>query len=156
MDEDQFYPLWLYQKLVEDDLPWGNKSSYDLSGFLSKYTLHDSYWVGLFLHVAFDKSATLAFQWDSVWLPDEVVKGSYFVDDWPFLFIRINQLDEMSTANFVELDRVNRAIGDVEVLEIEGAMYLAVDDVYGGQVNLVFNGEYSILALNPDGSVLSI
>lgn len=45
------------------------KSPHNLEEFLDKYTLHDSFWVGLFHHVAFDRSVTLAFQWDSVWLP---------------------------------------------------------------------------------------
>lgn len=65
-DDDPWYPDWLYIKLIEDTLPWDKKSEHSLESFLKKYTLHDSYWVGAFHHVAFDKSVTLAFQWDSL------------------------------------------------------------------------------------------
>jgi len=123
---------------------------------MKKYTLHNSFWVGVFHHVAFDQSVTLAFQWDSVWLPDEVKVGTSYVDDWPYLFIKIEDVTEVTKSNFVGLDRVNRAIGDAEVLDLEGSTHLAIDDVYGGQVNIVFTGKHSILALNPDGSELKI
>jgi len=156
LDDDQFYPDWLYKKLIEDDLPWDKKSNHDLESFLGKYTLHDSFWVGVFHHVAFDKSVTLAFQWDSVWLPDEVKEGTSHVDDWPYLFIKIEDVTEVTKANYIDLDRINRAIGDSEVLELEGSTHLAIDDVYGGQVNIVFTGKHSILALNPDGTELKI
>ncbi|MBQ4880578.1 hypothetical protein J8M21_25600 [Pseudoalteromonas luteoviolacea] len=156
MDNDQFYPDWLYKKLIEDDLPWEQKPSHDFEEFLSKYTLHDSFWVGIFHHVAFDRSVTLAFQWDSVWLPDELKEATSHVDDWPYLFVKITEVEEISKANFVELGRINRAIGGAEILKLEGTKHLAIDDVYGGQVNIVFKGKYSIIALNPDGSVLRI
>ena len=156
MDDDQFYPDWLYKKLIEDDLPWEQKSPYNFEEFLGKYTLHDSFWVGVFHHVAFDRSVTLAFQWDSVWLPDEVKEGTSHVDDWPYLFVQLHEVEEVSKANFVELDRINRAIGGAEIIKLEGANHLAIDDVYGGQVNLIFKGKHSIIALNPDGSVLEI
>jgi len=69
-EEEEEYPDWLYRDLVEDSLPWENKSPYDLESFFERYTLHDSNWVGCFLNVAFTQDAILAFQWDSVWLPD--------------------------------------------------------------------------------------
>lgn len=156
MNDEQFYPDWLYRKLIEDDLPWDKRSEYCLEAFLKKYTLHDSFWVGLFHHVAFDRSVTLAFQWDSVWLPDEVKEGTSHVDDWPYLFVQIEEVYEVTKANFVDLNGINRAIGGAEVMEFEDATHLAIDDVYGGQVNIVFKGKHSIIALNPDGSVLKI
>jgi len=156
LDDYQLYPDWLYKKLIEDDLPWDQKSPYDLEEFLSKYTLHDSSWVGIFHHVAFDRSVTLAFQWDSVWLPDEIKEGTSHVADWPYLFVQLEDVEEVSKANFVELGGINRSIGDAETMKLEGAIHLAIDDVYGGQVNVVFKGKHSILALNPDSSVLKI
>jgi len=156
LESEQFYPNWLYRKLIEDDLPWDQKASLTLETFFEKFTLHDSYWVGIFHHVAFDSSVTLAFQWDSVWLPEEVKKGTSHVDDWPYLFFQIDGVKEMRTSNFEELDGINRAIGGGEYLMLEGESNLAIDDVYGGQVNISFSGGASILALNPDGSILII
>lgn len=156
LDNDQLYPDWLYKKLIEDDLPWDKKSNYCLESFLEKYTLHDSLWVGVLHHLAFDRSVTLAFQWDSVWLPDEVKEGTSHVGDWPYLFIKIDNVREISKANFVDLDGINRSIGGSDCLSLEGVTHLAIDDVYGGQVNIVFKGKHSILALNPDGTELKI
>ncbi|WP_461535053.1 hypothetical protein [Spongorhabdus nitratireducens] len=156
MDDEQFYPDWLYKKLIEDDLSWDKKSTLDLDSFLKKYTLHDSHWVGLFHHLAFDRSVTLAFQWDSFWLPDDIKAYSPLVDDWPYLFIKIDDVNEVTTANYADIDGINRAISGAETLDMGGAIHLAIDDVFGGQVNLVFKGSQDIIALNPDGSVLSI
>ncbi|MGF1733564.1 hypothetical protein [Photobacterium kasasachensis] len=156
MKDDQFYPDWLYKKLIENDLPWHKKASLSLESFCEKYTLHDSFWVGVFHHVAFDQSVTIAFQWDSVWLPDDIKEGTSYFDDWPFLFFQLEGVKEVTTANFENLDGINRAIDGAEFLELDGEQHLAIDDVYGGQVNIVFTGKYSILALNPDGSMLKI
>lgn len=156
MDDEQFYPDWLYKKLIENDLPWDQKANLNLESFFEKYTLHDSFWVGVFHHVAFNQSVTLAFQWDSVWLPDEVKEGTSHVDDWPYLFIQLERVKEVSTANFEDLNGINRAIGGGEILRLESDLHLAIDDVYGGQVSIVFNGNHSILALNPDESILII
>ena len=156
MEDEQFYPDWLYKKLIENELPWDQKANLSFESFFEKYTLHDSFWVGLFCHVAFDQSVTIAFQWDSVWLPDEIKEGTSHVDDWPYLFVQLEGVKEVSTDNYEELNGINRAIGGAEIVKIDGANHLAIDDVYGGQVNIVFTGEYSILALNPDCSVLKI
>ncbi len=78
------------------------------------------------------------------------------MDDWPYLFMKIEGVKEITTANFVNLDRINRAIGGAEVMDSDGSTLLAIDDVFGGQVNVVFASKHSILALNPDGSALNI
>lgn len=154
MSEDQFYPGWVYRDLIEDNFPWESKSSLDLESFLEKYTLHDSNWVGLFLDVAFSQNAILGFQWDSVWLPDEIKVGTSHCDDWPYLFLKISNVEETSTSNFEDIGLTNRTIGNAELLKIDGKTHLAIDDVFGGQVNIVFSGHCSILAMNPDKSVL--
>ncbi len=156
MSEEQLYPDWLSKKLIEDDLPWDKKSSLTMESFFEKFTLHDSYWVGVFHHLGFDQSVTLAFEWDGVWLPDEIKKDTSLTEEWPYLFIQINDVKEIATENYSDIGNVNRAIGGGEVLAIDGNNHLAIDDVYGGQVNIVYNGELSILALNPDGSLLKI
>jgi hypothetical protein len=156
LEDEQLYPDWLSKKLIEDDLPWGDKSSLSIESFFEKFTLHDSYWVGVFHHLGFDQSVTLAFEWDAVWLPDEIKRNSSLVEEWPYLFFQINGVKEISTANYNDLGSVNRAIAGGEVLNIDGNNHLAIDDVYGGQVNLVYNGELTIMALNPDGSSLAI
>lgn len=156
MSEEQLYPDWLSKKLVEDELPWNEKSSLSIESFFEKFTLHDSFWVGVFHHLGFDQSVTLGFEWDAFWLPDDIKKSISTVEEWPYLFFQINGVQEITTNNYIDIEGTNRAIGGGEVLNIDGLNHLAIDDVYGGQVNIVYNGELSILALNPDGSVLKI
>ena len=156
MSENEKYPDWLYRDLVEDSLPWESKSPYELKEFLGRYTLHDSYWVGCFSNVAFNQDAILAFQWDSVWLPDNIKKSAPQIDEWSYLFLKLSGVTEISTANYKDVLGMSRAIGGVEVELIDGKYHLAIDDVYGGQVNVLYQGRCAILALNPDRSVLII
>lgn len=156
MHNEDFYPSWLYKKFIEDSLPWSTTASLELVSFLEKYTLHDSFWVGIFNHVAFDNSVTLAFQWDAVWLPDEVKARLSPVGDGLYLFIKLVGVKEVRTENYIELSGVNRAIAGAEIMDLDGVSYLAVDDIYGGQVNVEFTGKHFILALKPDCTELNI
>jgi hypothetical protein len=156
-DDEQFYPDWVYRRVIENNLPWDKKSDHNIETFLDTYTLHDSSWIGIFYDIKFDQSVTLGFQWDSVWLPDNIKEGTSHVDDWPYLFIKIDSVKEISTNNFEELYyELNRTIRRAEITKIEEMYYLTIDDVYGGQVNIVFSGDHYILALNPDCSKLKI
>ncbi len=89
--EDNFdaltHPDWVYQELVENYLPWQQGKKMSFQEFDRKYTLHDSYWLGIFFDVAYEKAATLAIQWDAVWLSDAVKERTSVVADWPYLFI---------------------------------------------------------------------
>ena len=156
LEDEQLYPDWLSKKLIEDDLPLHEKSSLTIESFFEKFTLHDSYWVGVFHHLGFDQSVTLAFEWDAVWLPEEIKKSTSIIEDWPYLFFQIKGVQTITTDNYSDIGNVNRAIADGEVLNMDGANYLAIDDVYGGQVNIVYKGPLTILSLNPDGSTLII
>jgi len=51
---------------------------------------------------------------------------------------------------------MSRTIGGAEVELIDGKYHLAIDDVFGGQVNVLFQGNCSIVALNPDRTLLTI
>ncbi len=156
MEDEQLYPDWLSKKLIEDDLPWDEKSSLSIESFFEKFTLHDSFWVGVFHHLGFDQSVTIAFEWDAVWLPNEIKKNTPLVEEWPYLFFQINGVQEITTDNYSDIEGVNRAIAGGEALNIDGVNHLAIDDVYGGQVNIVYNGTLDILALNPDRTVLTL
>jgi hypothetical protein len=74
MSEEEYFPNWLFEAIVEDYLPWELASDYSYEKFAEKYTLHDSLWVGLFANVTYEDTAILVFMWDSVWLPDEIAK----------------------------------------------------------------------------------
>ena len=150
------YPDWLYRELVEDYLPWEQGRKINFTEFNKKYTLHDSYWIGIFLNVAYDQTATLVIQWDAVWLPDEVAKSTSIVNDWPYLFIQLKKIEQFSTSNYGDIGGLPRSISDCEFEEIDGKKFLAIDDVFGGQTNIIYQGEEAFLAMEKDKCILSI
>ena len=150
------YPAWVYRGLVEDYLPWEQGRKINFTEFNKKYTLHDSYWIGIFFNVAYDQTATLAIQWDAVWLPDEVAKSTSIVNDWPYLFIQLKKIEEFSTSNYGDIGGLPRSISGCEFEEIDGKKFLAIDDVFGGQINIVYQGEETFLAMGKDQRILSI
>jgi hypothetical protein len=145
---------------MDDLLPWDKKSDLSIETFLMKYTLHDSFWVGLFFD-GYSDDVTLAFKWDGSWLPDEIKKSRSWVHepswglvaDWPFLFIRIIKVDQISFSKFRGFAYCG--IAGIEFETIEGRKFLAIDGV-DGVVSIVFSGEVSFLALEPNEQILSI
>ena len=150
------YPAWVYRGLVEDYLPWEQGRKINFTEFNQKYTLHDSGWIGIFFDVAYDRTATLAIQWDAVWLPDEVAKNTSIVKDWPYLFIQLKKIGEFSTSNYCDLGGLPRSISGCEFEEMDGKKFLAIDDVFGGQINIIYQGEETFLAMEKDKRILSI
>lgn len=150
------YPTWLYQELIDDLLPWQEGKGMTFRDFNKRYTLHDSYWVGIFYNVAYEQAVTLAIEWDAVWLPDEIKKSTSVVDDWPYLLIRLTGVEQVSTANYTDIEGISRAIAGNEFEEVEGKKFLVIDDVYGGQINIIYKGQEIFLALEKDRSILKI
>ena len=123
--------------------------------FMEKYTLHDSYYVGLFYDLAYDNNIVIAIQWDSVWLPESVSKSTASVNDWPYLFISIKNVENINTWGYKNID-INRAIGGSEYAVTNGKKILAISDVYGGELQIVFTGDTEFLALNNKKEPLNI
>jgi hypothetical protein len=149
------YPHWLYRELVEDYLPWERGRKINFTEFNKKYTLHDSCWIGIFLNVRCEQAATLAIQWDGVWLPSEIANSRSIVNDWPYLFIQLKNI-EFSTSNYVDISGAGRTISGCEFEEMGGKKFLAIDDVFGGQINIIYQGEETFLAMEKDKRILSI
>jgi len=74
MKKEFHYPSWLYQELINNFLPWHEGKRVSFSQFHEQYTLHDSHWIGIFYNVAYEQAVTLAIEWDTVWLPNEIKK----------------------------------------------------------------------------------
>jgi hypothetical protein len=150
------YPDWVYRELIEDGLPWQEGRKINFTEFNKKYTLHDSNWIGIFFNVAYNQTATLAIQWDAVWLPDQIVQSTSIVSDWPFLFIQLQNIEQFSSSNYVDIMGSCRSIANSEIEEIDGSKFLAIDDVYGGQVNIIYRGNETFLAIEKNKNILSI
>jgi hypothetical protein len=150
------HPDWFYKELVEDSLPWEEGIKMSFTEFSQKYTLHDSGWIGIFFDVAYEQTATLAIQWDAVWLPDEIAKSTSIVSDWPYLFIKLKNIEQFSTSNYDDIGSLPRSIFGCELEEIDRKKFLAIDDVFGGQINIIYQGEETFLAMEKDKRILSI
>jgi hypothetical protein len=150
------HPNWLYRELIEDYLPWEEGIKMSFTEFNKKYTLHDSGWIGIFFDVAYEQTATLAIRWDAVWLPNEIAKSTSIVSDWPYLFVQLKNIEQFSTSNYDDIGSLPRSIFGCEFEEIDGKKFLAIDDVFGGQINIIYQGEETFLAMEKDKRILSI
>jgi hypothetical protein len=151
------HPDWLFRRLIEHELPWDKKPDLNIETFLTKYTLHDSYLIGIFSHDYLEQRATLAFEWDPVWLPDEIAKSSPTLEGWLYLFIKIDKVDQISSSKLNIGDANSpRPIAGAWLEVIEGRKYLAIQDIYGGQVDIIFSGDVSFLAIEPNERILNI
>jgi hypothetical protein len=150
------HPDWVYKELVEDYLPWEQGRKINFIEFNKKYTLHDSGWIGIFFNIAYEQTATLAIRWDAVWLPDNIAKSTSIVSDWPYLFIQLKNIEQFSTSNYDDIGSLPRSISGCEFKEIDGKKFLEIDDVFGGQINIIYQGEETFLAMEKDKQILSI
>jgi hypothetical protein len=152
MSDDQDFPDRLWSTLIEDNLPWDKKSDLNIDSFIEKYTLHDSDLAYVF-DDAWDKSVTLVFVWDPVWLPDNVKENLSRVNVGPLLFINIDKVDQIWISHF---NKYTPIISDMEYQIIDGRKYIAIDVLYGGKVDILFSGNVSFLAIERNGKVLTI
>jgi hypothetical protein len=151
------YPGWMYRALVEDDLPWKCAKKMEFNEFDTNYTLHDSHWIGIFYNVAYQQSATLAILWDEFWLPNRIKETISPNSDRTFLFIKLTSVQEISTSNFdSSFVSFQRCIASWSVQIINGQKILGVDDVLGGQVNIIYDGEEQFLAIESSKKMLTI
>ncbi|MEH1792410.1 hypothetical protein [Nostoc sp.] len=151
---ENYYPSWLSQELINNRLPWQEGKNMSFGDFNEQYTLHDSYWIGIFYNIGYEQAITLAIDWDSVWLPDEIKKS--IPDGELYIFIRLTGVEQISTANYIDIGNISRIIVGCEFEKIEGKKFLAIDDVFGGQINILYKGEETFLALEKNRTILNI
>src|SRR5262249_55582522 len=149
-------------RLARDHLPWTRAWAADFSSFAERFTLHDSYWIGLFLPLSEANEAVLAVEWDGHWLPEplrtECVddQASPPVPSWPILFLRISDLQAVQLFEYRD-SYSGRAISDAESSIEDGVNVLQIVDIFGGTVRLEFRGKMEFLALRrTDGRVLDL
>lgn len=148
------YPQWMGDYVIDDKLPWEQGLSVDFEEFQKKYTLHDSVWIGLFYNVGSDASVTLVIQWDAFWIPEEISKSTSKVDEWPFLFIKIKKVTEVSTAGYSDIPQT--AICGCEIEPIGDRYLLIISGCSGGDVAITFSGNTIFLALDCNQNILDI
>lgn len=148
------HPAWFYQDLVEDSFPWDDGITMSFEDFDQQYTLHDSCWIGAFLNIACAQTVTLAIQWDSVWFPEKI-KARLEIDGDPYMLIRLSEVDEISPSHYVDWGNFP-VISDYEVVEVSGKKMLAINNVDGSQIQVVYRGQEVFLAIEKNRQRLLI
>ena len=64
--------------------------------FLSRYTPHDSYWIGLYLQPKTDAVALV--RWDTYWTDGGLPSAGDAVAGWPVLLVRFERVYQTFTA----------------------------------------------------------
>jgi hypothetical protein len=150
------YESWVYTSVLENDLPWEKADITTFEEFKSKYTIHDSFLVGVFMDLRLQNTAMLIIQWDSVWLPEGISESTSCVEDWPYLFIKIEGIEQINTWRYESLKDVGRVLHSLEIESIDGKHILAISDVFDGQLQMVFNGGTAFLAFDKYKNILRI
>ncbi len=149
MDE---LPSWISRRIINNDLPWHKAKKNSIYQFKENYSLLDSYWIGAFHNVAHDNSMTLAIQWDSYCLPNDLKRTLVNPEEWLYVFIRITKVKMASHFGFSNSERppegVLRSISKLKLKAANKERLLSIRDAYGGKTKILFNGECNFLVLD--------
>lgn len=83
------YPDRLGGDLLGGDLPWEAAVEATMPNFLSRYTLQDSLWIGLYLQPKAEAVALV--RWDTYWTDGRLPSAGDAVADWPVLLVRFER-----------------------------------------------------------------
>jgi hypothetical protein len=153
-------PAWINRCIIRNDLLWKKSEKYGFSNFLKKYTLNDSYWIGIFHNSAYDNSITLAIEWDADCLSEDLKSCLTNPDDWLYLFIRITDVKQVAYSGYKnkkDIQRgIQRSILKSELKSMGKDQLLVISDKYGGNVKIIFNGECRFLVLDEDKQIIRL
>jgi len=153
-------PAWIERCIIRNDLPWKKSEKYGFINFPKKYTLNDSYWIGIFHNSAYDNSITLAIEWDADCLSEDLQKCLTNPDDWLYLFIRITDVKQVAYSGYKNtkgLQRgIQRSILKSGLKSVGKDQLLVISDKYGGNVKIIFDGECRFLVLDEDKQIIKV
>ena len=178
----EYYPFTLGSQLIDGGFDWSSARSVPMERFLAEYTLHDSYWVGLFTRPAYESVAV--FRWDTFWSKERVEFPGSLVETWPFLVVRFQKVYQVhasypkgasqytETIQYAESEVVSeqKRVQMLEWLTLDGhepeeSIELVLDGdlhhtrffpVYGGRIDLWYGGPTQFLCLSSAGGRLEI
>jgi hypothetical protein len=178
---DHFFPGSLGKGLLTGDLPWTSAQRVTMAAFLASYSLHDSYWMGLWSEPA---SAPVAvIRWDTFWTHGRVEHPGPAVDTWPILLIRFPQIDQLLLAvgtDELSYEGINGAISQpVSATEREALLSVAtgrttlndrmieylldpvvyhtiIEGIGWHEVHVFHRGEVEVLCLSQEGQLIVV
>lgn len=121
----------LAYRIIDGGLPWNRSVELHIDNFLERYTLHDSYWIGLFTDCAYADTAIAVICFDPVW-NSSVSKPTSVCAEWPLLFLRLKCVGAIHLSGFRDIENIQRGIAgvDVEHLSTE-EVRTVINDHYG-------------------------
>lgn len=160
-----YYPNWLSNDLLNDNLPWDQALPTTMRQFLSQYTFHDSHWISLYLQP--QRNAICVIRWDTFWTEGKVPFPGSRVAQWPLLLIRLTGLlhadiDLWESAVQTGISGAESArIGESErvgwgIPAHHPTDYTRIRDFDGGIAHLVHAPPVSFLCMSRDRQVLAI
>lgn len=183
MTENDYYPHWLSQGILENSFPWDKAQTASMPAFLSQYTLHDSPWIGFWFGAA---EPIALIRWDTFWHKEQIPFPGNNVADWPILIMKFTRLYQYLVSTRKDLD--DFTLGEVietaesEIVEpqqrealladslqlkgfsddyreqfLDEALYHTIfQGAYRQQIHLFHGGEVKFLCLDRAGSPILI
>ena len=153
-------PTWISKCIIRNNLPWNKSRKNSFDSFYDKYTLHGSYWIGIFHNISYDNSITLAIQWDADCLPEDLKNSLSNPDDWLYLFIKITDVKKILNFGFKRTKGIQkglqRSISDLELMSGDKEHLMVISDKYGSKVKIIFCGEDKFLVLDEDQNIINV
>ena len=157
-------PAWINRCIIRNDLPWKKSEKFGFSNFPKKYTLNDSYWIGIFHNSAYDNSITLAIEWDADCLSEDLKNCLTNPDDRLYLFIRITDVKQVAYSGYNDTKDIQRGIQrgiqrsilKSDLKSVGKDQLLLISDKYGGNIKIIFDGECRFLVLDEDKQIIKV
>ncbi len=153
-------PTWITKCIIRDDLHWNKSRENCIDSFYEKYTLHDSYCIGIFHNISYGDSTIIAFEWDADCLNEDLKSSLLNPDDWLYLFIRIQEVKQLLFSGFKKTKGkprwIQRSISELELVPIDEGRLLVISDKDGGKVKIIFNGESTFLVLDEEQNIIDV
>lgn len=147
---DPYNPEWLTAGFLEDIFPWSEAVQTTMGRFLSLYTLHDSYWIGLKTNVRYSE-AVAAIRFDAFWTEGRVPHPGPEVALWPVLLLRFLGVAEVSLTPCQAEDDYQGAILGAETGEDDYGSLTSIDDDIGGRCAIRHRGPIDVLIMSRSG-----
>jgi hypothetical protein len=157
-------PEWMYESVIENILPWDKSVRLEIESFLAQYTLHDSYWIGVYSDIAYENTSILIINWDPAWLPKKLqrklkgrpTKSGYSFEENLYLFIKLEEVKNINMIGYKDIGGSPRSISNAEFIKEEEMKCFNLTDDYGGQVLFEYCGNSYVLALKRNKEIIRI
>jgi hypothetical protein len=156
-----YYPNWLGSDLLTGDLFWNRSLKSTMPKFLAQYTLHDSYWIGMFLEP--QRNGVAIIRLDTYWTEGRISFPSSTVSDWHLLLIYFSglchidvNLNETGISGAEAKPLIDKQRETISFLPSDELHSTEIEDFTGGTARFIHNPQVSLLCLSKDKEILEI